>query len=45
MGFCEVSLKATQSTLQKHLHGEKNQIKDVLIGKWHVVMQASPIRN
>jgi hypothetical protein len=42
VGVHEVSLEATQFTLQKQITWRK---KDVLIGKWHAVMQASPIKN
>ncbi len=43
--FVRLVWKPHNLLCKKELHGEKSQAKDVLIGKWHVVMQTSPIKN
>jgi hypothetical protein len=45
IGFCEVSLKTTQSTLQKQSHGLRSLAKDTMNGRRHVSMMGSPIEN
>jgi hypothetical protein len=45
ISFCEVSLKTTQSTLQKQSHGLRSLAKDTMNGRGHVLMMGSPIEN
>ncbi len=45
IGFHEVSLKTTQSMLQKKSHGLRSLAKDTMNGRGHALMTGFPIEN